>query len=90
MQKYCIVISTFESKQQAQSVIDQVLIEKLAACVQVIDIKSHYIWQGDVCHDDEVLVMFKTAAALYERLEQRIRALHSYETPEIIAIDVCG
>lgn len=88
MNKYCIAISTFENRETAQPIIDQILTEKLAACIQVIDIKSHYMWKGDVCHDDEVLVLFKTAWSRFDLLECRIKELHSYETPELIAIDI--
>ena len=88
MSKYCIAISTFANSEQAQAIIDQILTEKLAACIQVMDIKSHYMWQGDVCHDDEVLVLFKTSWIMYEQLERRIKELHAYDTPEIIAIDI--
>lgn len=88
MKKYCIALSTFASKEQAQGVIDKILEEKLAACIQVLDIKSHYMWEGSVCHDDEVLILFKTSWDMYEELEQHIKELHPYDTPEIIAIDI--
>ena len=88
MKKYCIAFSTFASEEQAQVVINKVIEEKLAACIQVMNIKSHYMWEGSVCHDDEVLVLFKTTWELYQKLEQRIKDLHSYDTPEILAVDI--
>lgn len=88
MNGYCIVLTTFESSQQAQPVIDQILERKLAACIQVLDIRSHYRWEGEICHDPEVLVLFKTRRDRYDELESALRELHPYETPEIICLDI--
>ena len=88
MSSHCIVISTFENHEQAKKVWEQILTEKLAACIQELDINSHYVWRGDVCHDSEIMLLFKTTWELYDSLELRIKELHPYETPEIIAIDI--
>lgn len=85
---YCIVMTTFANWEDARKTIDDILEQKLAACVQTIDIHSHYFWKGEVCHDPEVLVLFKTARKLYDALESRIKETHPYETPEIVAIDI--
>ena len=88
MSKYCIVITTFGNEEDARKVISEVLNSKLAACMQTLNIGSHYVWDGDVCHDSEVLVLFKTSWALYDELEEIIKEMHPYDTPEIIAIDI--
>ena len=88
MSKYCIVITTLGNEEDAQKIINEVLNSKLAACMQTLNISSHYIWDGDVCHDSEVLVLFKTSWALYDELEGKIKELHPYDTPEIIAVDI--
>lgn len=87
MDKYGIALSTFESEQQARPVIDEIIRCKLAACVQEIKIKSHYTWNNELCHDDEVLVLFKTKKELYPKLEEKLIKIHPYETPEILFID---
>ena len=86
--KYCIVISTFETIEQAQPVIDKVLDMKLAACIQTINIGSHYSWNGSLCHDKEILVLFKTSTTLYDSLKSELEILHPYDTPEIIRISI--
>ena len=86
--KYCIVMSTFETLDQAQPIIDKALEMKLAACIQTLNIGSHYSWNGSVCHDKEVLVLFKTSDSKYNTLKNQIEALHPYETPEIIRISI--
>jgi periplasmic divalent cation tolerance protein len=88
MGKYGIVLTTFADEQQAKPVIDAIIYDRLAACVQEIPIKSHYVWQGELCHDNEVLVLFKTRKELYPELEKKLRELHPYETPEILLVDV--
>ncbi len=87
MGKYGIVLTTFESEQQAKPVIDEILGSKLAACVQEIKIRSHYTWKNELHHDDEVLVLFKTRKELYPELEKKLLKIHPYETPEILLID---
>jgi len=88
MNTHCIVMTTFANAEQAQPIIDAALSDKLAACVQVIDISSHYFWGGNVCHDSEVLVLFKTTRAKYDALEQKIRELHPYDLPEVVAVNI--
>jgi periplasmic divalent cation tolerance protein len=63
--------------------------ERLAACVtRTAAMRSTYSWQGQVCDAPEVLLTIKTQAGRYPELEARIRALHPYELPEIMAVPV--
>jgi len=87
MHAYGIVLTTFENEQQARPVIDEILRCRLAACVQEIRIKSHYSWKGELCHEDEVLVLLKTRKELYPQLEKKLLEIHPYETPEILFVD---
>ena len=88
MSKFCIVLTTIGNENDANHIINAALESKLAACMQTIPIKSHYTWNGEVCHDNEVLVLFKTTWELYNDLEMMIKKNHSYDTPEIIAVDI--
>ena len=67
-----------------------ILVENgLVACVNIIPgVRSIYRWEGEVHRDDEVLLVIKTRAELVERLRERIAALHPYEVPEIVSLDV--
>lgn len=87
MGEYGIVLTTFESERQARPVIEEIMRCRLAACVQEIKIKSHYMWKGGLCHSDEDLVLFKTRKELYPELEKKLLKIHPYETPEILFID---
>lgn len=88
MSQYGIVLTTFENEEQAKPVISEILKNKLAACVQEIKIKSHYTWKGELCHEDEDLVLFKTRKELYSQLEKKLLELHPYETAEILFVDI--
>lgn len=85
---YCIVMTTFENEEQAEKMIEAVLKEKLAACIQTFNIKSHYVWNNEICVEPELLVWFKTQSKLYGELYNLIKKLHPYETPEIIKVDI--
>lgn len=88
MGEYGMVLTTFSNEKQARPVIDEILRLKLAACVQEIKIKSHYTWKGELCHEDEILVLIKTRKELYPDLEEKLQEIHPYETPEILLVDV--
>lgn len=67
--------------------IAQLLVEKnLAACVQILpEMRSVYRWKGEIEKQPEILLLAKTMASKFSELERQVRAVHSYETPEIVA-----
>jgi periplasmic divalent cation tolerance protein len=82
-----VVMTTFPDVTQAQSMATLLVEENLAACVQVMpSMTSTYKWKGEIYHDVENLVFIKTLQINYEALVTRLRSLHPYETPEVIAI----
>jgi len=84
-----IVMTTLPDLAIATEITRVVVEECLAACVQLIpNITSTYFWQGEICTESEQLLMIKTLASQYANLEARLRSLHPYEEPEIIAIPV--
>jgi periplasmic divalent cation tolerance protein len=83
--RYGVVISTFANRADAGRVADALLVENLAACVQLLEIESRYVWKGETKHEPEIMLLAKTRAELFDRVIARIKALHPYETPEIVA-----
>lgn len=82
-----VVITTWLDVEKARAAARTLIEEKLAACANLLPgIESIYRWQGAVETSAEVLVVFKTTTACYPMLETRIRELHSYEVPEIVAL----
>jgi len=75
-----------EAGRLARLLIDQ----RLAACVQLLPIDSHYRWNGQIEQVSEILLLIKTRGALSEPAMAAIKAAHSYETPEILVLPVTG
>ncbi len=89
MNTYMQVTTTTETMEQAEKIARHLVETKLAACVQITGpIKSIYRWKGKVETTDEWLCLIKTRAILYSKVEAAIKKLHSYETPEIIALPI--
>ena len=84
----CVILVTTGSEAEAELLAEALVGERLAACVQLSPIRSRYIWKGAVQRDDEILLLIKTKAALFEAVRARVRELHSYETPEIVMLPV--
>src|SRR5690349_6284205 len=84
-----IVFMTASNGEEAARLADMLVGAHLAACVQILpEIESVYRWQGKIERAPEVLLLAKTTKSKFEELEREVRALHSYDTPEIIAIPV--
>ena len=65
--------------------------ERLAACVQLLPgVRSMYRWQGEVERAEEVLLLIKTTRECLDALVARVRALHPYELPELLAVEAAG
>ena len=77
------------SAAEADSLASTLVEEKLAACVNAVpSITSTYRWKGEVCKDSETLLIIKSHAAFWNRLEARIKSLHTYEVPEMLCLPV--
>jgi periplasmic divalent cation tolerance protein len=84
-----MVLMTAGSREEAARLADIVVVARLAACVQILpEVESVYHWQGNVERAPEVLLLAKTTQANFAALEVAVRSLHSYETPEIIALPI--
>ena len=87
-EEYCVVLTTFADKDVGKKIIDGLIKNRLAACIQTVAISSHYHWKGAVNNDAEVLVLIKTKASLYPEVEVFIKGNHNYECPEIIRLPI--
>jgi periplasmic divalent cation tolerance protein len=83
-----LVVTTVATREQALSLAQALVQQRLAACAQVSAIDSVYRWQGVVHEEPEHRVLLKTVAARYAEVEAAIRALHPYELPAIHAVAV--
>jgi periplasmic divalent cation tolerance protein len=84
-----VVFMTASNGEEAARLADLLIGAQLAACVQILpEMESVYRWQGQVERQSEVLLIAKTTTAKFADLEREVRALHSYETPEIVAVPI--
>jgi periplasmic divalent cation tolerance protein len=83
-----LVITTFSGSDDAAKAVRLLVEERLAACGTILPgARSIYAWEGSVEDASEVVVVLKTSAAAWPALEARLREVHPYEVPEIIALD---
>jgi len=85
-----IVVFITTSNEDEAAKIARALVEgRLAGCVNIIrNIRSIYTWQGKIEDESEVLMVVKTQKSLFDSLSKKVRELHSYTVPEIIAIPI--
>lgn len=84
-----VVFMTAANGEEATRLADLLIGAHLAACVQILpEMESVYRWEGKIERQSEVLLLAKTSAEKFAELEREVRALHSYETPEIIAVPI--
>ena len=77
------------SKKVAKKIAKKLVQERLCACVNILPkMRSFYIYEGEFCEDEELLLLIKTDNKHYKAVEKRIRSLHPYEIPEVIALPV--
>lgn len=88
MNKYIMIMSTFDSMEELEKVSNILLEKRLVSCTQVSTIKSTYYWNEKLVTSDEYLLRMKTKKELYSDVETIILANHSYEVPQIVAYDI--
>ncbi len=86
-----LVTTTCDTKEIAAAIAKGVLENRLAACVQILGpVESSYWWKQSIAVDKEYLIQIKSERTLFSPLVQLIKSLHTYEVPEIIAIEICA
>jgi len=86
-----VALTTFPTVDKAAEVARALVSEKLAACINIVPgVRSIYAWKGELCDEGEVLCVVKTRSDRVEALRARLVALHPYEVPELVVIDVAA
>lgn len=89
MNEYLLVISTVPSEDEGKAIAQKIVEERLAACANLTSaVQSFYWWEKRISHDREFILFIKTKKSLFKKLEERIKTLHSYKVPEIIALPI--
>ncbi len=83
-----MVLTTCPNQQEADAHARAIIEKHLGACVQSNPIHSHYMWEGEVQSDSEVLLRIKTTCERYKALEQYLITKHSYDVPQVVLIPI--
>jgi periplasmic divalent cation tolerance protein len=84
-----VVLITASDEEEASKIARAIVEEKLAGCINIIkDVRSIYSWQGKIEDEKEVLMVVKTRKPIFDSLMKRVKELHSYTVPEIIALPI--
>jgi len=85
--RFCLVLITAPNPRVARRLATAALAARLIACANLVpQIESHYWWRGKIERSGEVLMICKTRRSLVGRLATLVRALHPYETPEVLIV----
>lgn len=88
---FALVITTAGSEEQANQIAQELVEQRLAACVNIVpQVFSVYRWKGKIWQDEEKFLIIKTATHLFPAVRSLIRQLHSYELPEVLLVPIRG
>jgi periplasmic divalent cation tolerance protein len=85
---YSVILTTAGSVEEAEALGVGLVERQLVACAQLLPIGSIYRWEGKIEKDSEVLLLLKARADLYGQIESHILEHHSYDTPEVVQLEV--
>jgi len=86
---YILVLVTTKDFKEAETISKELLKQKLIACANIVNpVVSHFHWSGKICKSEECMMIMKSRGDLFPKISERVKALHSYEVPEIIALPI--
>mgnify|MGYP002000549864 CR=1 FL=1 len=84
-----VILVTASNKKEAEIIAKLLIEERLAACVNIVPtISSIYSWEGKVHHENESLMLIKTTRDMFDHVNEKVEAIHSYDTVEIISLEI--
>lgn len=86
---YVVVLCT-APPDLSREIARELIVSGLAACVNITEVRSCYLWEGAVCDDEEHLLIIKTMESKFDAVAAKIRDLHTYAVPEIIALPIAA
>ena len=89
MQTPLIILVTTASKTEAEKIAQTLLQERLIACANIVGpVSSHFIWEEKIDCAEEFLMIMKSHRELFDRVVERVKSLHSYKVPEVLALPI--
>jgi len=88
-QEFVLILVTASKKSEAEQIGQAVVEKKLAACCNIVEkISSIFHWKGEICREEECLLLIKSTREKLDDIVGEVKNLHSYEVPEIIALPI--
>jgi periplasmic divalent cation tolerance protein len=88
MPQFGVIFVTVPTLEVGQTIATALIEAELAACVTMFPVQSIYTWQGTVQQETEQQLLIKSDLRLFAQLEAKVRSLHPYEVPEVIALSI--
>jgi periplasmic divalent cation tolerance protein len=85
-----VVMVTCDSEDEAQHIAGLLVEAHLAACVNIVPVRSIFEWDGKIEDQSERLLLIKSMKSRFDQLKDVVKANHSYDLPEIIALDIAS
>lgn len=86
--KYTVYLLTCKDEEEAKLISKELLGRSLAACVKTLPVNSSYIWKGELCHEEEVLLLIESSSEVFETIEQLLDKIHSYDQYVLTEVEV--
>ena len=86
--EYSTIITTCPDKKSAKKIANQLVENRLVACVQMFPIESVYRWKNEICNENEIVLFMKSKPEMFDKIMTTIKENHTYEVPEIIQISI--
>ena len=84
-----VILCTVDSMELGERIAEAIVEAREAACVNIISgVRSIYRWEGKLCRDAEMLLVIKTVSDKFEAVRERLRRMHTYQVPEVIAVSL--
>jgi len=84
-----LIYITFGNMEEARTIGKELVSDRLAACVNIIDnVSSMYWWEGEIQDEKEVILVAKTKESLVPELVEKVRSMHSYSCPCIVSLPI--
>jgi periplasmic divalent cation tolerance protein len=89
LEEFIVVLVTAANKAEAEKIAQTLLAERLIACANILGpTTSFFQWEGKVNRAEEFLMFIKSRKDLFEKIVERVKVLHSYEVPEVLAVPI--
>ena len=85
-----VVILSTAPPDRAAAIAEALVRERLVACVNILPVRSCYRWEGEICNDDEHLLVMKTVRGKADAVTAAVKRMHGYDLPEVIVLPVIG